>query len=116
MLDALQTGELCPCNWRAGEPRCKWREVDALERLRAAARYQPGRLRADGAGGERDQWLRDVRAHEKTVTEGGLTPDQLNDAVRIAATIYAAAVARGAGEPVAAAPPLGAVEAPFDSP
>ena len=40
-----------------------------------------------------------VRAHEKTVTEGGLTPDQVNDAVRIAATIYAAAVALEAGEP-----------------
>lgn len=50
------------------------------------------------------------------MTEGGLTPDQVNDAVRIAATIYAAAVALGAGEPVAAAPPLGAVEASFDSP
>jgi len=32
-----------------------------------------------------------VRAHEKTVTDGGLTPDHVNDAVRIAATIYAAA-------------------------
>ena len=40
-----------------------------------------------------------VRAHEKTVTEGGLTPDQVNDAVRIAATIHAAAVALEAGEP-----------------
>jgi alkyl hydroperoxide reductase subunit AhpC len=20
VLDALQTGELCPCNWQAGEP------------------------------------------------------------------------------------------------
>jgi len=20
VLDALQTGELCPCNWRAGDP------------------------------------------------------------------------------------------------
>jgi lipoyl-dependent peroxiredoxin subunit C len=20
MLDALRTGELCPCNWKAGEP------------------------------------------------------------------------------------------------
>jgi lipoyl-dependent peroxiredoxin subunit D len=40
-----------------------------------------------------------VRAHEKTVTEGGLTPDQVNDTVRIAATIYAAAVALEAGEP-----------------
>ena len=33
-----------------------------------------------------------VRAHE-TVTEGGLTPDHVNDTVRIAATVYAAAVA-----------------------
>ena len=40
-----------------------------------------------------------VRAHEKTVTAGGLTPDRVNDAVRIAATIYAAAVALEAGEP-----------------
>jgi alkyl hydroperoxide reductase subunit D len=39
-----------------------------------------------------------VRAHEKTVTEGGLTPDHVNDAVRIAATIYASAVALEAGE------------------
>jgi alkyl hydroperoxide reductase subunit D len=38
-----------------------------------------------------------VRAHEKTVTEGGLTPDHVNDAVRIAATIYPAAVALEAG-------------------
>ena len=38
-----------------------------------------------------------VRAHEKTVTEGGLTPDHVHDAVRIAATIYAAAVALEAG-------------------
>jgi alkyl hydroperoxide reductase subunit D len=45
-----------------------------------------------------------VRAHEKTVTEGGLTPDQVNDAVRIAATIYAAAVALEAGEPGAGDP------------
>ena len=34
-----------------------------------------------------------VRAHEKAVVEGGLTPEQVNDAVRIAATLYAAAVA-----------------------
>lgn len=48
-----------------------------------------------------------VRAHEKTVTEGGLTPDQVNDAVRIAATIYAAAVALEAGAPVGTeAPPM----------
>ena len=44
-----------------------------------------------------------VRAHEKTVTDGGLTPDHVNDAVRIAATIYAAAVALESG---AAAPAL----------
>lgn len=34
-----------------------------------------------------------IRAHEKAVTDGGLTPDQVNDAVRIAATFQAAAVA-----------------------
>lgn len=34
-----------------------------------------------------------VRAHEKAVTDGGLTADHVNDAVRIAATIYATAVA-----------------------
>src|SRR5690349_13098965 len=46
-----------------------------------------------------------VRAHEKTVTDGGLTPDHVNDAVRIAATIHAAAVALEAGETEPAAPP-----------
>ena len=40
-----------------------------------------------------------VRAHEKAVTDGGLTPDHVNDAVRIAATIYAAAVALESGAP-----------------
>lgn len=45
-----------------------------------------------------------VRAHEKTVTDGGLTPDHVNDAVRIAATIYATAVALESG---AEAPTLG---------
>ena len=45
------------------------------------------------------------RAHEMTVTDGGLTPDHVNDAVRIAATIYAAAVALEAGETEPAAPP-----------
>ena len=45
-----------------------------------------------------------VRAHEKAVTEGGLTPDHVNDAVRIAATIYAAAVALEAGEAEPAVP------------
>jgi alkyl hydroperoxide reductase subunit D len=39
-----------------------------------------------------------VRAHEKAVTEGGLTPDHVNDVVRIAATIYAAALALKAGD------------------
>jgi lipoyl-dependent peroxiredoxin subunit D len=38
-----------------------------------------------------------VRAHEKTVTDGGLTPDHVNDVARITATIYAAAVALEAG-------------------
>jgi AhpD family alkylhydroperoxidase len=48
-----------------------------------------------------------VRAHEKTVTAGGLTPDHVNDAVRIAATACAAAVALEAGEAGAAeAPPM----------
>ena len=34
-----------------------------------------------------------IRAHEKAVIDGGLTPDHVNDAVRIAATMEAAAVA-----------------------
>jgi alkyl hydroperoxide reductase subunit D len=34
-----------------------------------------------------------VRSHEETVTKHGLTEDQVNDAVRIASTIHAAAVA-----------------------
>jgi alkyl hydroperoxide reductase subunit D len=34
-----------------------------------------------------------VRSHEKAVREAGLSDDQVNDAVRIAATIHAAAVA-----------------------
>ena len=34
-----------------------------------------------------------MRAHEKVVLEGGLTEDQVHDAVRIAATIHGAAVA-----------------------
>ncbi len=33
-----------------------------------------------------------VKAHEKVVTEGGLSEDQVNDAVRIASVIHAAAV------------------------
>ena len=34
-----------------------------------------------------------IEAHEKVVTGGGLTEDHVNDAVRIAATVHAAAVA-----------------------
>jgi alkyl hydroperoxide reductase subunit D len=34
-----------------------------------------------------------VRSHEKAVIEGGLTPDHVNDAVRIAATMHGVAVA-----------------------
>ena len=34
-----------------------------------------------------------VRSHEKVVLEGGLTEDQVHDAVRIAAVVHAAAVA-----------------------
>lgn len=34
-----------------------------------------------------------VMAHEKVVLEGGLSEEQVNDAIRIAATIHAAAVA-----------------------
>jgi AhpD family alkylhydroperoxidase len=33
-----------------------------------------------------------VQSHEKVVIEGGLTEDHVNDAVRIAATVHAAAV------------------------
>jgi len=47
-----------------------------------------------------------VRAHEKTVTDGGITADQVNDAVRIAATIHAAAVALETGETAATEAPL----------
>ncbi|HEY7651958.1 MAG TPA: carboxymuconolactone decarboxylase family protein [Methylomirabilota bacterium] len=44
------------------------------------------------------------RAHEKTVTEGGLTPDHVNDAMRIPATVYAAAIALEAAETTEIAP------------
>jgi alkyl hydroperoxide reductase subunit D len=39
-----------------------------------------------------------VKAHEKVVIDGGLTEDQVNDAVRLAATLNAAAVALEVGE------------------
>ncbi len=38
-----------------------------------------------------------VRAHEKTVLDAGLSEDQVHDAVRIAATVSAAALAVGLG-------------------
>jgi alkyl hydroperoxide reductase subunit D len=45
-----------------------------------------------------------VQAHEKVVIEGGLTEDQVNDAVRIAATVNAAAVSLEMEERPAPAP------------
>jgi alkyl hydroperoxide reductase subunit D len=39
-----------------------------------------------------------VQAHERVVTEGGLTEDQVHDAIRIAAVVHAAAVALEASE------------------
>ena len=38
-----------------------------------------------------------VKAHEKVVIAGGLTEDQVNDTIRIAATFHAAAIALEAG-------------------
>ena len=59
------------------------------------ARHEQGRLRALLAGGLRaiNGCEACVRAHEKVVVDGHLTEDQVHDAVRIAATIHAAAVA-----------------------
>ncbi len=39
-----------------------------------------------------------IRAHEAAVLEGGLTEEHVHDAVRIASTVYAAAVALSIGE------------------
>jgi lipoyl-dependent peroxiredoxin subunit D len=39
-----------------------------------------------------------VRAHEKAVLDGGLSEEQVHDAVRVAATVSAAALAVGLGE------------------
>lgn len=39
-----------------------------------------------------------IQSHEKVVTDGGLTEDNVNDAIRIAATVQAAAVALEADE------------------
>lgn len=53
-----------------------------------------------------------VRAHERVVLDGGLTEDQVHDAVRIAAVIHAAAVAlelADTARAAAAAPDAGAV-------
>ena len=38
-----------------------------------------------------------VRAHEKVVVEAGVSEDQVNDTIRIAATMHAAAIALSAG-------------------
>ena len=38
-----------------------------------------------------------VKAHEKVVTDAGVTEDQVNDAIRIAATFHAAAIALETG-------------------
>jgi alkyl hydroperoxide reductase subunit D len=50
-----------------------------------------------------------VQAHEKVVREGGLTEEQVNDAIRIAATVQAAAVALELGEAISAEPIRAAV-------
>ena len=47
-----------------------------------------------------------IRAHERAVIDGGLTPDHVNDAVRIAATMQAAAVALEMEAPVLERAPL----------
>jgi alkyl hydroperoxide reductase subunit D len=44
-----------------------------------------------------------VRSHEKAVIEGGLTDEHVHDAVRIAATMHAAAVSLEMGAPIPAA-------------
>ncbi|HSE04119.1 MAG TPA: hypothetical protein VLK35_08215 [Methylomirabilota bacterium] len=75
--------------------------MEALEQLRGAipdaAKDIRLNLQAVLRGGALTGYEMCVRAHEKTVTDGGLTPDHVNDAVRIAATIHGAAVALEAG-------------------
>ncbi|MEO6724715.1 MAG: carboxymuconolactone decarboxylase family protein, partial [Blastocatellia bacterium] len=39
-----------------------------------------------------------IRSHEKVVIDGGLSEDQVHDAVRVAATLQAAAVSLEIGE------------------
>jgi alkyl hydroperoxide reductase subunit D len=46
-----------------------------------------------------------IKAHEKVVLTGGLTEDQVHDAVRIAAVVHGAAVALDLVPDVAAASP-----------
>jgi alkyl hydroperoxide reductase subunit D len=43
-----------------------------------------------------------VQAHEKVVIDGGLTTAHVNDAIRIAATVHATAVALSWNQPTAA--------------
>ena len=40
-----------------------------------------------------------IQAHEKVVVDGGLTPEQVHEAVRIAATVNAVATARALARP-----------------
>jgi lipoyl-dependent peroxiredoxin subunit D len=53
-----------------------------------------------------------VRAHEQTVTDGGMSEDVVVDAVRIAATIHAAAVALDAADALANLEPAAPAAAP----
>lgn len=53
-----------------------------------------------------------IQSHEKVVIEGGLTEDQVHDAVRIAATVHAAAVALELAEAAQAAAAPSAVAVP----
>ena len=75
---------------------------DSLQRKARPPSHEPARpaqnrqgdLRAHVPGGERDQRLEAcIQSHEHAVLEGGLTEDHVMDAVRIAATMRAAAVA-----------------------
>jgi len=50
-----------------------------------------------------------IRSHEAVVTEGGLTEDQIHDAIRLAATVHAAAVSLELGEVPAVQPVAAAV-------
>jgi len=49
-----------------------------------------------------------VQAHERVVTESGSSPQHVNDAIRIAATVHAAATAAGLGTAMPAASPADA--------